>query len=81
MYRLRGVLLGSEGERETDLYVDAAGVLTAEPVPGAETLTDSGWIVPGLVDAHCHVGLGPDGAVTWRRPTRRRAPTATPAPC
>ena len=64
MYRLRGVLLGSEGERETDLYVDAEGVLTAEPVAGAESLTDSGWIVPGLVDAHCHVGLGPDGAVT-----------------
>jgi len=64
VYRLRGVLLGSEGERETDLYVDADGVLTAELVPGAESLTDSGWIVPGLVDAHCHVGLGPDGAVT-----------------
>ena len=24
---------------------------------------DGGWIVPGLVDAHCHVGLGQHGAV------------------
>ncbi len=31
---------------------------SAEPIPGAETLVDGGFIVPGLVDAHCHVGLG-----------------------
>lgn len=35
------------------------GVLRSEPVRGAETVWDGGWIVPGLVDAHCHVGLGP----------------------
>ena len=39
------------------------GVLRAEPVSGAETIFDGGWIIPGLVDAHCHVGLGPEGAV------------------
>ncbi|CAN5154340.1 amidohydrolase family protein [soil metagenome] len=42
---------------------DGAGVLSAEPVADAETVFDGGWIVPGLVDAHCHVGLGPGGAV------------------
>lgn len=26
-------------------------------------LTVEGWVLPGLVDAHCHVGLGPTGAV------------------
>lgn len=35
------------------------GVLRAEPVAGAETVWDGGWILPGLVDAHCHVGIGP----------------------
>jgi imidazolonepropionase-like amidohydrolase len=46
------------------------GVLRAEPVPGAETVFgadgDDGWVLPGLVDAHCHVGLGPvpGGAVS-----------------
>ena len=39
------------------------GVLSAEPVTGAETVFDGGWILPGLVDAHCHVGLGPGGPI------------------
>ncbi|SDQ75867.1 Imidazolonepropionase [Quadrisphaera sp. DSM 44207] len=29
----------------------------------ADAVEVSGWVLPGLVDAHCHVGLGPDGAV------------------
>ena len=62
MYRLRGVLL-PEGE-DRELFVDTAGMLVPEPIAGAETLVDSGWIVPGLVDAHCHVGLGPAGPVS-----------------
>ena len=37
------------------------GVLSAEPVSGAVTVFDGGWILPGLVDAHCHVGLGDHG--------------------
>jgi imidazolonepropionase-like amidohydrolase len=40
------------------------GALSAEPVSGAETVfgaDGTGWILPGLVDAHCHVGLGEHG--------------------
>ncbi len=44
-----------------DLYV-VDGHVTYEPVAGAEA-AGSGWIVPGLVDAHCHVGLDNHGAV------------------
>jgi imidazolonepropionase-like amidohydrolase len=58
---LRGVVL-PEGE-ERDLYVHA-GRLGLEPVPGAETVLTGGWLLPGLVDAHCHVGLAEDGWVT-----------------
>ena len=36
-------------------------MLSAEPVSGAESVFDGGWILPGLVDAHCHVGIGADG--------------------
>jgi imidazolonepropionase-like amidohydrolase len=43
---------------------EGAGALSAQPVGDAETVWDGGWIMPGLVDAHCHVGLGPDGPVT-----------------
>ena len=64
-YHLRGVLLHSDNpsDEPTDLWV-AGGLLSTEPVPGAETVVDGGFLVPGLVDAHCHVGLGPDGPVT-----------------
>ncbi len=44
-----------------DLYV-VDGRITLEPQTGAETVA-SGWIVPGLVDAHCHVGLDERGEV------------------
>ena len=58
-YRLRGVLLGPDGERPVTLHV--AGGVFVEEVRGAETLADGGFLVPGLVDAHCHVGIGPGG--------------------
>lgn len=41
----------------------ADGLLRSERVAGAQTVFDGGWITPGLVDAHCHVGLGPHGGV------------------
>ena len=56
---LAGVVL-PEGEHR-DVWV-RDGRFTFEPVPGAETVARGGWLVPGLVDAHCHVGVGPGGA-------------------
>lgn len=61
-YHLRGVLLPDE--RETELWISADGLVSAEPIPDASTLADRGWIVPGLVDAHCHIGFGPQGVTT-----------------
>lgn len=57
---LRGVVL--PGDEPRDLWVVNGRVRTT-PVPNAETVFDGGFLVPGLVDAHCHVGLGQDGAV------------------
>lgn len=55
---LRGVFLPDEAERDAWI-VD--GRLTFERYGGAaETIAAGGWILPGLVDAHCHVGLAPD---------------------
>jgi imidazolonepropionase-like amidohydrolase len=48
-----------EGEHH-DVWV-RDGRFTFEPVPGAETVSRGGWLVPGLVDAHCHVGVGKGG--------------------
>lgn len=58
---LRGVVLPDGVERDV-WAVD--GRLTFTEVPGAETVVTSGFLLPGLVDAHCHPGLGPNGAVT-----------------
>ena len=44
-----------------DLYV-VDGRVTYEKQADAELVAE-GWIVPGLVDAHCHVGLDAHGAV------------------
>jgi imidazolonepropionase-like amidohydrolase len=60
-YRVRGVVLPDE--RDTELWITEDGLVGAEPIAGATTLSEGGWITPGLVDAHCHVGLGPRGRV------------------
>jgi imidazolonepropionase-like amidohydrolase len=57
--KFRGPVLPDGEPRE--LYV-VDGQVTYEPVASAETAAQ-GWIVPGLVDAHCHVGLDENGAV------------------
>ena len=45
------------------------GRITFEPVASAETAVDGGWIVPGLVDAHNHVGIAPGLDVTIEQAT------------
>jgi len=47
---------------ERDVWI-TGGRLTFEPVAGAETIADRGFVLPGLVDAHCHPGIEPNGAV------------------
>jgi imidazolonepropionase-like amidohydrolase len=58
-YRIRGVLL--PGAQDTEFWITPDGLIAEESIPGAITLSEGGWIVPGLVDAHCHVGLGSSG--------------------
>jgi imidazolonepropionase-like amidohydrolase len=58
--RVRGVFLPEETER--DAWV-VGGRLTFTPVADADTVADGGWMLPGFVDAHCHIGLSPAGHV------------------
>ncbi|MGC0363446.1 imidazolonepropionase-like amidohydrolase [Rhodococcus sp. 27YEA15] len=51
---LRGI--GLPAAQPIELWI-VDGKISFEPVAGAETVVDSGWIIPGLVDAHCHVGI------------------------
>lgn len=63
---LAGVVL-PEGEHRELWITD--GLITSEPVPGAETL--EGFLVPGLVDAHCHPGIGIGGPVSLEEATEQ----------
>jgi imidazolonepropionase-like amidohydrolase len=56
---VRGVVLPDDTTR--DLWLIGERV-TLEAVPGAVTVADSGFVLPGLVDAHCHIGIRPGGS-------------------
>lgn len=60
MLHLTGVVL-PDGE-ERDVWI-RDGRVTFEPVEGARPL-DGSFLVPGLVDAHCHPGIGVHGPTT-----------------
>jgi imidazolonepropionase-like amidohydrolase len=51
---VRGVILPDDEVR--DLWIVGDRV-TRTPVEGATTVADRGFILPGLVDAHCHIGI------------------------
>ena len=64
------VLIGPE-EVRSEIWVVGGRVSFTPPMSGPVD-TISGWVMPGLVDAHCHVGLGKEarpgrGNVTYPR--------------
>ncbi|GAB3729468.1 amidohydrolase family protein [Amycolatopsis oliviviridis] len=65
---LAGVVLPDGEQRE--LWV-TGGRITTEPVAGAETVVREGFLVPGLVDAHCHPGIGVGGPTTLEEATEQ----------
>jgi len=58
---LRGVFLPDESER--DAWILDGRLTFTRPSGEHETIASGGWVTPGFVDAHCHVGLGPTGHV------------------
>ncbi|WGM18878.1 amidohydrolase family protein [Paenarthrobacter sp. OM7] len=58
------VLVSADEERQGMWSVD--GVLTFERPTATPDLVLDGWVLPGFVDAHCHIGLGVGGAVDER---------------
>ena len=56
------VLLGPQEVRD-ELWVVGGQITYDAPSSGADVQTVEGWVLPGLVDAHCHVGLDEHGAV------------------
>ncbi|MFD0029969.1 amidohydrolase family protein [Streptomyces sp. NPDC055059] len=57
------VLVGPDDVRD-ELWVVGGRVTYDRPAgPGLDITTVNGWAMPGLVDAHCHVGLDAHGPV------------------
>ena len=59
-FLFRGTVL-PDGETRSVYVVN--GRITYEPVTAATLVAEDVWLLPGLVDAHCHVGLGKTGIV------------------
>jgi len=58
------VLVGPDDVREEIWVVDGRISFTRPPSgSGGDEQTLGGWVLPGLVDAHCHVGLDRHGGV------------------
>ncbi|OEV13634.1 amidohydrolase family protein [Streptomyces nanshensis] len=57
------VLAGPDDVRDELWVVDGRVTYTRPSRPGGESATVEGWVLPGLVDAHCHVGLDQQGPV------------------
>jgi imidazolonepropionase-like amidohydrolase len=61
---IRGRILAGPDESDVtgELWVVGGRITFTRPAATAAT-TLTGWVLPGLVDAHCHVGLDAHGAV------------------
>ncbi|MEU3793177.1 amidohydrolase family protein [Streptomyces fructofermentans] len=62
---VRGRVLVAPDDARDELWVVDGKVTYDRPRGDAakDVRTIDGWVLPGLVDAHCHVGLGPHGGV------------------
>jgi imidazolonepropionase-like amidohydrolase len=67
---VRGVVLPDDEHR--DVWI-VDGRISATPVAKATTVGE-GWLLPGLVDAHCHIGVDANGAID--RETQEQQATA-----
>ncbi|MFJ5266486.1 amidohydrolase family protein [Streptomyces sp. NPDC088387] len=57
------VLAGPQDVRD-ELWVVDGRISYDRPVTARDVVTVTGWTLPGLVDAHCHVGLDSHGPVS-----------------
>jgi imidazolonepropionase-like amidohydrolase len=60
---IKGRILVGPDEVRDELWVLDGRVSFSPPTGARDVRTVSGWVLPGLVDAHCHVGLDAHGAV------------------
>ncbi|MFD4785497.1 amidohydrolase family protein [Streptomyces sp. NPDC058459] len=60
---VKGRVLAGPDDVRDELWVVGGRVTYDRPAGAGDVRTVEGWALPGLVDAHCHVGLGAHGPV------------------
>ncbi|MEU8929351.1 amidohydrolase family protein [Streptomyces sp. NPDC048409] len=60
---VKGRVLAGPDDVRDELWVIGGRVSYDRPAGARDVTAVEGWALPGLVDAHCHVGLGPEGPV------------------
>ncbi|WP_223735893.1 amidohydrolase family protein, partial [Streptomyces purpurogeneiscleroticus] len=60
---IKGRVLAGPDDVRDGLWVVGGRVSYERPAGARDVTTIEGWALPGLVDAHCHVGLDAHGAV------------------
>ncbi|MFE7169484.1 amidohydrolase family protein [Streptomyces sp. NPDC057616] len=60
---VKGRILAGPDDVRDELWVVGGRISYDRPAGTRDVRTVEGWALPGLVDAHCHVGLGPHGPV------------------
>ncbi|WP_040158491.1 amidohydrolase family protein [Mobilicoccus massiliensis] len=60
---VRGRVLIGPAEIVDEMWVVDGRITFERPPAAAEVQSVQGWVLPGLVDAHCHVGLDAHGPV------------------
>jgi imidazolonepropionase-like amidohydrolase len=60
---VKGRVLVAPDDVRDELWVVDGRISYDRPVGARDVRTVRGWALPGLVDAHCHVGLGDHGPV------------------
>ncbi|RLV08184.1 amidohydrolase [Streptomyces griseocarneus] len=60
---IKGRILVTDTDVRDELWVVDGRITYTPPTTTQDTVTIDGWVLPGLVDAHCHVGLDAHGPV------------------
>ncbi|MFJ6906390.1 amidohydrolase family protein [Streptomyces griseoluteus] len=60
---VKGRVLAGPDDVRDELWVVGGRVTYDRPAGAGDVRAVQGWALPGLVDAHCHVGLGAEGPV------------------
>ena len=70
--QIKGHVLMGEDHEVGELWVREGRISLTRPSPqGRATRVLEGWVLPGLVDVHCHIGLDAGGAVDHETATKQ----------